>query len=150
MAAEFTLVATATFGVESLVAHELRALGYTGLAIENGHVAFPGGLRDIARCNINLRCADRLLIQMASFEATDFEALFQQTRAVPWEEFIPADGKMHVIGKSVKSKLASVPDCQAIVKKAVVEAMKRKHQGSWFPEDGLLDNGSRGHSRVST
>ncbi len=83
-----------------------------------------------------LRCADRLLIQMAAFGATDFEELFQQTRAVAWEELIPADGKMHVIGKSVRSKLASVPDCQAIVKKAVVEAMKRKYQGSWFPETG--------------
>ena len=74
--------------------------------MENGRVSFPGGARDIARCNIALRCADRLLIRMAAFEATDFEELFQQTRTVPWEEIIPADGKMHVTGKSVKSKLA--------------------------------------------
>ncbi len=136
MMADYTLVATATFGVESIVADELTRLGYGDLTVENGRVTFPGGARDIARCNIALRCADRLLIQMASFEATDFEELFQQTRAVPWEYLIPADGKMHVTGKSVRSKLKSVPDCQAIVKKAVVEAMKRKYPGSWFPETG--------------
>jgi putative N6-adenine-specific DNA methylase len=134
--ADYTLVATATFGVESIVADELKGLGYTDLSVENGRVSFPGGLRDIARCNIALRYADRLLILMSAFEATDFEELFQQTRAVAWEELIPADGKMHVIGKSVGSKLRSVPDCQAIVKKAVVEAMKRKYHGSWFPETG--------------
>jgi putative N6-adenine-specific DNA methylase len=136
MMADYTLVATATFGVESIVADELKGLGYTDIEVENGHVSFPGSARDIARCNIALRCADRLLIRMSAFEATDFEELFQQTRALAWEDIIPADGKMHVIGKSVRSKLASVPDCQAIVKKAVVEAMKRKYHGSWFPETG--------------
>ena len=134
--ADYTLIATATFGVESIVADELKGLGYGDLFVENGRVTFPGSARDIARCNIGLRCADRLLMQMASFEATDFEELFQQTRAVAWEDLIPADGKMHVTGKSVRSKLQSVPDCQAIVKKAVVEAMKRKYHGSWFPETG--------------
>ncbi len=134
--ADFTLVATATFGVESIVADELKGLGYGDIEVENGHVLFPGSTRDIARCNIALRCADRLLIRMSAFEATDFEELFQQTRRVSWEDLIPADGKMHIIGKSVRSKLASVPDCQAIVKKAVVEAMKRKYHGSWFPETG--------------
>ena len=133
---DYTLVATATFGVESIVADELKRLGYANLSVENGRVTFPGSARDIARCNISLRCADRLLIQMASFEATDFEQLFQQTRAVAWEDLISADGKMHVTGKSVRSKLQSVPDCQAIVKKAVVEAMKRKYHESWFPETG--------------
>jgi len=133
---DYTLVATATFGVESIVADELKRLGYANLAVENGRVTFPGSARDIARCNISLRCADRLLIQMASFEATDFEQLFQQTRAVAWEDLISADGKMHVTGKSGSSKLQSVPDCQAIVKKAVVEAMKRKYHESWFPETG--------------
>ena len=104
--ADFTLVATATFGVESIVADELKGLGYGDIEVENGHVLFPGSTRDIARCNIALRCADRLLIRMSAFEATDFEELFQQTRRVSWEDLIPADGKMHVIGKSVRSKLA--------------------------------------------
>ncbi len=134
--ADYTLIATATFGVESFVAQELKDLGYADLTVENGRVSFPGCARDIARCNIALRCADRLLIRMAVFSATDFEELFQGTRTVPWEEIIPADGKIHVTGKSVKSKLHSVPDCQAIVKKAVVEAMKRKYRTSWLPETG--------------
>ncbi len=134
--AEYTLIATAAFGVESIVADELKALGYADVEVENGRVSFPGGPKDVARCNIALRCADRLLIRMSSFGATDFEELFQQTRAVAWEDLICADGKMHVIGKSAASRLASVPDCQAIVKKAVVEAVKRKYPGEWFPETG--------------
>jgi len=134
--ATYTLVATATFGVEALVADELRTLGYEDLTVENGRVSFAGGAEDIARCNIWLRTADRVLMRMADFRATDFEELFQQTLRVGWEELIPATGKMHVIGKSVKSKLFSVPDCQAIVKKAIVEALKRRYQGTWFEETG--------------
>jgi putative N6-adenine-specific DNA methylase len=136
VAETYTLIATATFGVEAIVADELRALGYADLVVENGRVCFTGEARDIARCNIGLRCADRLLIKAAEFKATDFEELFQQTMRVGWETFIPVDGKMHVTGKSHKSGLASVPDCQSIVKKAVVEAMKRRYKGTWFAEDG--------------
>ncbi len=132
----YTLVATATFGVEAIVADELKALGYDNLAVENGKVSFAGDARDIARCNIGLRCADRVLIKAAEFKATDFDALFRQTMDVGWETFIPVDGKMHVTGKSHKSQLASVPDCQSIVKKAVVEAMKRRYTGTWFAETG--------------
>lgn len=132
----YTLVATAAFGVEGIVADELGELGYEGLTVENGRVLFAGGAADIARCNIGLRTSDRLLVRMAEFRATDFEELFQGTLAVPWEGFIPEDGKMHVTGKSVRSKLASVPDCQSIVKKAVVEAMRRRRPGAWFPESG--------------
>ncbi len=133
---EYRLTATAAFGVEGIVADELRALGYADPAVENGRVSFDGGAPDIARCNIRLRAADRLLITMADFTATDFEELFQGTKQVAWESFIPKNGKMHVTGKSVRSKLASVPDCQSIVKKAVVEAMRRRYPGEWFSEDG--------------
>ncbi|MGD0229147.1 MAG: class I SAM-dependent RNA methyltransferase [Syntrophorhabdales bacterium] len=136
--ADYTLIATAAFGVEAVVADELKALGYGELVVENGRVSFPGDAKDIARCNIGLRTADRLLLRMAEFEATDFGELFERTRDVPWEALIPADGRMHVIGKSVRSRLFSVPDCQAIVKKAVVEAMKRRYHGAWFPETGPL------------
>jgi putative N6-adenine-specific DNA methylase len=130
------LIATAAFGIEGITAQELRALGYSGLAVENGRVSFAGKAADIARCNIGLRTADRLLVKMAEFTATDFEELFQQTKKVEWETFIPEDGKMHVTGKSIGSKLASVPDCQSIVKKAIVEAMRRRYPGAWFAETG--------------
>ncbi|TAL30336.1 MAG: class I SAM-dependent RNA methyltransferase [Spirochaetes bacterium] len=131
-----TLIATSAFGIESIVAGELTALGYQGLAVENGRVAFQGDDRDIARCNLWLRTADRLLLRMAEFRAMDFEELFQGVKAIPWETIIPENGKMHVTGKSVRSKLFSVPDCQAIVKKAVVERMKTKYRREYFREDG--------------
>jgi putative N6-adenine-specific DNA methylase len=134
--ATYDLIATATFGVESIVADELKALGYQNLTVENGRVSFAGEEKDIARCNIALRTSDRVLIQMAAFKATDFEELFQQTRSIGWEDFIPLDGKMHVVGKSHKSALSSVPDCQSIVKKAVVEAMKRRYRVERFVETG--------------
>jgi putative N6-adenine-specific DNA methylase len=132
----YELIATSAFGLESVVADELRTLGYAALQVENGRVTFGGNAHDIARCNLHLRCADRVLLKMAEFPALDFEELFQGTLRVPWEEMIPVDGKMHVIGKSVRSKLASVSDCQAIVKKAVVEAMKRRFRKDWFEERG--------------
>ena len=136
--ATYNLIATATFGVESIVAEELKSLGYQDARTENGRVSFTGDALDIARANIGLRCADRVLIKMASFKATDFEELFQGTLAVRWEDFIPPDGKMHVVGKSHKSLLSSVPDCQSIVKKAVVEAMKRRYRRSRFEESRPL------------
>lgn len=132
----YTLIATATFGVEAVVAEELRALGHHDLAVENGKVSFSGTAKDIAICNIWLRTADRVLVKIADFRATDFEELFQQTLRIGWEHFIPVNGKMHVVGKSHQSALSSVPDCQSIVKKAIVEAMKRKYPGTWFPETG--------------
>jgi len=134
--AQYTIIATSTFGLESVVAFELKALGYENLTVENGRVSFEGNERDIVRCNIRLRTADRVLIKVAEFPATDFEELFQGTLKVRWEDTIPLTGKMHIVGKSVKSKLFSVKDCQAIVKRAVVEAMRRKHRTEWFEESG--------------
>ena len=131
-----SLIATSSFGLESVVARELQNFGYNNLKIENGRVTFIGDERDIARCSLWLRCADRLLLKMAEFRAVDFEELFQGTLQIPWEKFIPENGKMHVVGKSIKSTLFSVPDCQSIVKKAVVEAMKRRYARSRFSEDG--------------
>ncbi len=132
------LVALTSFGVESVVAEELGALGYGGLAVENGKVTFRGSDRDIAQANIHLRSADRVVVRMAEFPATDFETLFQGVRSIPWEEVIPRNGKMHVTGKSVMSALHSVPDCQAVAKKAVVEAMRRRYRERQFPETGPL------------
>jgi putative N6-adenine-specific DNA methylase len=132
----YDLVATATFGVESIVADELKRLGYGEVVVENGKVIFPGTDKDIARCNLWLRTADRIVIRMALFRATDFGELFERTKEIGWEDFIPVDGKMHVTGKSQKSTLFSVPDCQSIVKKAIVEAMKRRYRVIQFEETG--------------
>lgn len=133
---EYTLIATSTFGLESVVADELRALGYEDLTIENGKVTFEGDEWDIATCNIWLRTADRVLIKIKEFKAESFEELFQGTKSIEWADIIPEDGFMHIVGKSIKSKLHSVPDCQSIVKKAVVESMKRKYNVEQFKEDG--------------
>ena len=135
---KYTLIAASSFGLESIVAQELRSLGYDNLVIENGKVMFQGDERDIARCNVWLRTADRIFIKMAEFKATDFEELFQGTRGAPWDKMIPLDGKVYVIGKSVRSKLASVKDCQSIVKKAIIETMRRRYRGKEFPEKGPL------------
>lgn len=133
---EYTLIATSTFGLESIVANELRELGYEDLVVENGKVTFVGDELDIATCNIWLRTADRILIKVSEFKAESFEELFQGTKSVDWGDIIPKDGFMHVVGKSVKSKLYSVPDCQSIVKKAVIESMKRKYDVTEFKENG--------------
>ncbi len=133
---QYKIIATAAFGLESVVARELRNLGCENLTTENGRVSFTGDETDIARCNIWLRCADRVLVEIASFPATDFEELFQGTKSVKWEEFLPENAFIHVKGKSIKSKLYSVPDCQSIVKKAIIESMKRKYRRETFPEDG--------------
>jgi len=132
----YDLIATSTFGLESIVAKELKQLGYEDLQTDNGKVTFSGDEYDIAICNTWLRTADRVLIKMAEFKAETFEELFQGTKAVPWGSLIPINGKMHVVGKSIKSKLFSVPDCQSIVKKAVVETMKSTYNTNWFEEDG--------------
>lgn len=132
----YTLIATSTFGLESVVAKELKELGYDDLKIENGKVTFEGDERDIVTCNMWLRTADRILIRMAEFKAETFEELFQGTLAVDWGNIMPINAFMHVEGKSIKSTLFSVPDCQSIVKKAIVEAMKRKYKTEWFSEDG--------------
>jgi putative N6-adenine-specific DNA methylase len=133
---EYNLIATATFGIEAVVAQELRNLGYENLKIENGRVEFKGTEEDIVKCNLWLRCADRVLIKINEFKAESFEELFQGSMAFKWGGFIPMNGKMHVNGKSVKSKLHSVPDCQAIVKKAIVESMKKTYKTDWFEENG--------------
>lgn len=132
----YELIATSTFGIESITAKELRALGYEDLKIENGKVTFDGDEMDIAISNIHLRTADRVLIKMAEFEAKSFEELFQGTKKVEWSKIIPIDGVMHVVGKSIKSTLYSVPDCQSIVKKAIVNSMSESYGVEQFSESG--------------
>ncbi|HHV93389.1 MAG TPA: class I SAM-dependent RNA methyltransferase [Firmicutes bacterium] len=132
------LIATATFGLESIVAQELRNLGYDDLTVDNGKVIFTANLMAICRTNIWLRTADRVKLKVGEFKAATFDELFDQTRALPWGDWLPADARFPVEGKSVKSTLYSVPDCQAIVKKAVVESLKERYHRDWFPEDGPL------------
>lgn len=132
----WTLIATAAMGMESIVARELRDLGYDNIEIQNGRVLFQGGPLDVCRANLWLRTSDRVLIRMAEFEATTFEDLFQGTKAVPWHEWIPADGEFPVEGRSHKSQLSSVPACQGIVKKAIVEQLKEHYHTEWFKETG--------------
>lgn len=132
------LAALSSFGLEAVVADELRELGFSDLYNENGRVHFPGNFADIAKCCINLRCADRVVLTFGSFEAHDFGELFEGVKSLPWEEIIPPDAVMHIVGKSVKSKLHSVPDCQAITKKAMIDAMRRKYRGREFNETGPL------------
>ncbi|HSV95914.1 MAG TPA: class I SAM-dependent RNA methyltransferase [Spirochaetota bacterium] len=132
----FTLVAVCAFGLESVVAGELRGLGYADLKTGDGRVYFRGDERDIVRCNLWLRSADRVQIRMAEFDAADFGALFDGAYLIEWERLIPENGKMHIEARSVKSKLSSLPACQSIIKKAVVKAMSRKYRRERFEEDG--------------
>lgn len=130
------LIATATFGLEALVKREIEALGYKILKSEDGKITFLGDERAIIRSNLWLRCADRVLLKMAEFEAKTFEELYQQTRGIPWENLIPPDGKFPVNGSSVKSTLHSVPACQSIVKKAVVDRLTDAYGVKNFEETG--------------
>lgn len=132
------LIATATFGLEAVVKREIQELGYKVLRTEDGKVTYMGDERAIVRSNLWLRSADRVLLKMGEFEAKTFEELFQQTRALPWEELIPIDGKFTVTGTSVKSTLHSVPACQSIVKKAIVEKLREYYCVEQFAETGAV------------
>ncbi|AWX58731.1 MULTISPECIES: class I SAM-dependent RNA methyltransferase [Brevibacillus] len=132
------LIATATFGLESVVAEEVKALGYGPVQVENGKVTFTADISAIPRTNLWLRTADRVRLKVGEFKATTFDELFEKTKALPWADWITEDGTFPVEGKSVKSTLFSVPDCQAIVKKAVVESLKKTYKREWFDELGPL------------
>lgn len=131
------LIATATFGLEAVVKREIEALGYKIIRSEDAKITYMGDERAIARSNLWLRSADRVLLKMGEFKALEFEDLFQQTKAIAWEDIIPADGKFTVTGTSVKSKLHSVPACQSIVKKAIVERL-----GSFYCIDRFEETGA--------
>ena len=132
------LIATSAFGIEAVVARELKWLGYTDQQVENGRGTFAGDEEAICRANLWLRSADRILVKMGEFKALTFDELFEGTKALPWDEWLPEDAEFPVDGKSVDSKLSSVPDCQAIVKKAIVEKMKQKYKKDWFDDNGPL------------
>ncbi len=132
----FELIATTTFGLESVVTRELEGLGYSGTRTLDGKVYFSGDERDIARCNMWLRSADRLLIKVGEFPAPDFGALFDRTVDLPWSELLPVDATFPVSGRSVQSRLHAVPAVQGCVKKAIVESLKKKYNRFRFDETG--------------
>ncbi|MDD2717259.1 MAG: class I SAM-dependent RNA methyltransferase [Candidatus Wallbacteria bacterium] len=131
-----SLVATTAFGLEAIVKRELEGLGFADLQVSDGMVEFQGDFKAVARANLNLRSADRIYVKIGEFKALTFDELFEGVKALPWSDWIPADGVFPVTGKAVKSILHSVPDCQAITKKAVVESLKKKYGLSIFPENG--------------
>ncbi len=135
--AKLELIATATFGLEAIVKREIEALGYRILQSENGKISFLGDERAVVRANLWLRCADRVQIKLAEFHADTFTQLFEQTKALPWEQWICMDGQINVSGTSVKSQLHSVPACQGMVKKAIIEKLKETYLIEEFPETGL-------------
>ena len=134
----FEFIATTTFGLEAIVKREVVRLGFAITNTQDGRIDFKGGADAIPKANLWLRAADRVLLKMGAFTATTFDELFEQTKALPWEQWITEDGQFTVTGKSVKSKLFSVPDCQAIVKKAVVERLKQTYKTEWFEETGAV------------
>ena len=135
---EIEFVATTLLGLESLTARELKNLGFDNIKVEDGRVMFTGDETTICQANIWLRTAERVLIKLGEFNATTFDELFEKTKALPWEEWITNDANFPIKAYSLKSKLYSVPDCQAIVKKAVVERLKQKYKKEWFEEKGPL------------
>ena len=130
------LVATATFGLEAVVRREVEALGYKVIKTEDGRVTYMGDERAIVRSNLWLRSADRVYVRMGEFRATEFEDLFQQTKALEWESIIPLEGAFPVVGGSVKSVLHSVPACQRIIKKAVSVRLSEFYCRETMPETG--------------
>ncbi len=130
------IIATSTFGLESCIKREAQRLGFENIKAFDGKVEFDGDESDIAKANIWMRFPSKILIKVGEFKAVTFDSLFESVKALNWGDWIPVDGKFTVIGKSVKSTLHSVPDCQAIVKKAVVEKLKIKYNVDWFDETG--------------
>ena len=133
----FELIAPCHFGMEAVLKREIVDLGYDITEVADGRVTFFGDEEALCRANIFLRSAERILIKVGSFHAETFEELFQGTKALPWEEYIPADGRFWVAkAASVKSKLFSPSDIQSIMKKAMVERLKEIYHLSWFTEEG--------------
>ena len=133
----YELIAPCHFGVEAMLKREIIDLGYDVTLVEDGRVTFIGDEEAICRANIFLRTAERILVKAGSFRAETYEELFQGTKSISWEEFIPSDGRFWVTkAASVKSKLFSPSDIQSVMKKAMVERLKDVYHTSWFEEDG--------------
>ena len=133
---KINLIAPCLFGVESVAADEFRRMGFEDIVTENGRVKLSGNGNMLARANICSRFAERILINVGEFSALSFTELFDGVKALPWENFIGRDDAFPVNGWSINSKLFSIPDCQSIIKKAIVERLKLKYRISVFPETG--------------
>ena len=134
---KFELIAPCHFGLESVLKKEIIDLGYDVSEVSDGKVTFIGDDEAVARANIGLRTAERVLIKVGSFTATTYEELFEGTKALDWESYIPVDGRFNVVkAASIKSKLFSPSDIQSIMKKAMVERLKSVYKVSWFEESG--------------
>lgn len=129
------LTATCLFGLEKLLGEEIDALGFNRLDTMDGRVFFEGEIADVARANIGLRLAEHVYIELGAFPAYTFTDLFEGTKALPWEDFVSKHDAFPVKGHAIKSKLFSVPDCQSIVKKAIVERLSSHYKTSWFTEN---------------
>ena len=128
------LVATCLFGLEKLLGEEIDALGLRRLDTMDGRITFEGELIDVARCNLHLRCAEHVFIRLGSFQALTYDELFEGVKALPWENWIGKYNAFPVKGHSIKSKLYSVPDCQSIIKKAIVDRLSGQYGLKWFAE----------------
>ncbi|MEA4920733.1 MAG: class I SAM-dependent RNA methyltransferase [Clostridiaceae bacterium] len=133
---KYNFVIPCLIGTEGLVADELKFNGFDGVMAENGRVRFSGDMSDCAKANVIIRCGARVLLELASFKAYTFEDLFQGVRAIEWENIIGKNDSFPVKGYSLSSQLHSVPACQSIVKKSIVERLKEKHSVSWLEETG--------------
>lgn len=134
---QYELIAPCHFGLEAVLKREIIDLGYEISSVEDGKVTFYGDAQAIAYGNVFLRTTERILLKVGEFTASTFEELFEGTKRIPWEQFIPQDGKFWVAkATSIKSKLFSPSDIQSIMKKAMVERLKEKYKKSWFEEDG--------------
>ena len=130
-------IAPCHFGLEAVLKREIQDLGYEISAVEDGRVSFYGDINAVCRANIFLRTAERVLLKAGQFKAVTFEELFEKTKEIPWEKYIPKNGKFWVAkAASVKSKLFSPSDIQSIMKKAMVKRLQEKYHVEWFPEDG--------------
>ena len=133
---KYRICCSCHFGLESVLKFEVNKIGGTDLIVSDGKVSFMGDDNIVARANIALSTAERVMIELWQFKATSFEELFQGVKALPLEEFIGKDDRFPVKGSSLNSKLHSIPDCQAIIKKAAVERLRQRYKISWFTEDG--------------
>ena len=128
------LIAPCLFGVESIAADEFRRMGFESVNTENGRVKLSGSLNMLARANICSRYAERIMIDVGEFSAATFTELFDGVKALPWEDYIGKTDAFPVNGRSIDSALFSIPDCQSIIKKAIVERLKQKYHISHFEE----------------
>lgn len=130
------LIATATFGLEAVVKRQIQALGYKVDKVEDGKITYTADERGIVKSNLWLRSCDRVLMKMGEFDAFEFEELYQNVKGIPWEELIPLDGNFTVTGSSVKSELHSVPACQSVAQRAIVDRLKETYDVDKFPQTG--------------